>query len=145
MAERDEDRHAYLVLRYEGGLTVPSRLESEGVLRLLALGLLAHLPEKGRVHLLDEPESGVHPAALSGLGEPLASVDGSQLLAATCSPALAERSRPEDLICFWRNAEGVVGVIKGSEHPRLVEHEGPLDPWAVIGGTVDPDLAPADD
>ena len=85
VAERDEDRHAYLVLRYEGGLTVPSRLESEGVLRLLVLGLLVHLPGKGSVYLLDEPESGVHPAALSVLGESLASVDGSQLLVATCS------------------------------------------------------------
>ena len=35
VAERAEDRHAYVVLRYEDGLAVPSRLESEGVLRLL--------------------------------------------------------------------------------------------------------------
>ena len=144
VAVRKEDRHAHLMLRYEGGLTVPSRLESEGVLRLLALGLLAHLAEKGRVHMVDEPESGVHPAALDALGESLASVDGSQLLAATCSPALVERAEPEQLICFARNAEGVIGVIKGSEHPLLAEHGGPLDPWAVIGGTVDPDVPPAD-
>ena len=145
VAEREEDRHAHLVLRYADGLTVPSSLESEGVLRLLALGLLAHLQEKGRVHMVDEPESGVHPAALDALGESLASVDGSQLLAATCSPALVERAGPEELICFARNAAGVIGVIKGSEHPRLVEHDETLDPWAVIGGTVDPDLAPAGD
>ena len=134
VAEREVDRHAYLVLRYAGGLAVPSSLESGSVLRLLALGLLPHLPEKGRIHLVDGPEGGVHPAGLSALGESLASVHGSQLLGATCSPALVERAEPQQLICFARNAEGVIGVIKGSEHP-LTEQDGSLDPYVVIGGT----------
>ncbi|MDE2874439.1 MAG: AAA family ATPase [Gemmatimonadota bacterium] len=145
VAEREVDRHAYLVLRYAGGLKVPSGLESEGVLRLLALGLLPHLPEKGRIHLVDEPESGVHPAALSALGESLASVDRSQLLAATCSPALVERAEPEELICFARNAEGVIGVIKGSEHPLLSRREGPVDAGVVIAGESAADVPPAVD
>jgi len=145
VAERKEDRHAYLVLRYAGGLKVPSSLESEGVLRLLALGLLRHLPKKGRIHLVDEPESGVHPAALNALGESLASIDGSQLLVATCSLALVERAGPEELICFARNAEGVIGVIKGSEHPMLTRQEGPVDPGVVIAGESAGDLPPAVD
>lgn len=145
VAEREVDRHAYLVLRYAEGLAVPSSLESEGVLRLLALGLLPHLPAKGRIHLVDEPESGVHPAALNALGESLASIDGSQLLAATCSPALVERAGPEELICFARNAEGVIGVIKGSEHPMLTRQEGPVDPGVVVAGESAADLPPAVD
>lgn len=145
VAERAVDRHAYVVLRYAGGLEVPASLESEGVLRLLALGLLPHLPEKGRIHLVDEPESGVHPAGLSALGESLASVHGSQLLAATCSPALVERARPEELICFARNAEGVIGVIKGSGHPLLTRQEGPVDAGVVIAGESAAGLPPAVD
>lgn len=145
VAERREDRHAYLVLRYAGGLAVPSRLESASVLRLLALGLLPHLPEKGRIHLVDEPESGVHPAAVSALGDSLGSVEGSQLLAATCSPALVEGARPEELLCFARNAEGVVGVIEGSGHPLLTRQEGPADPGALVAGGPAADLPPADD
>lgn len=134
VAEREVDRHAYPVLRYAGGLAVPSSLESQGVLRLLALGLLPHVPEKGRIHLVDEPESGVHPAGLSALGESLASVHGSQLLAATCSPALVERVGLRRLICFARNAEGVIGVIRGSEHPILTRREGPVEPAVAIAG-----------
>ncbi len=145
VAEREVDRHGYLVLRYAGGLAAPSSLESQGVLRLLALGLLPHLPEKGRIHLVDEPESGVHPAALSALGESLASVAGSQLLAATCSPALVERAEPQQLICFARNAEGVIGVIKGSEHPLLTRQEGPVDPAVAIAGESAAELPPAVD
>ena len=145
VAEREVDRHAYLVLRYAGGLAVPSSLESGSVLRLLALGLLPHLPEKGRIHLVDGPEGGVHPAALHTLSEALTSVAGSQLLAATCSPALVERAEPQQLICFARNAEGVIGVIKGSEHPLLTRQEGPIDPGVVIAGESDADLPPAVD
>lgn len=145
VAERELDRHAYLVLRYTGGLAVPSSLESDSVLRLLVLGLLRHLPENGRIHLVDEPESGVHPAALSALGESLASVHGSQLLAATCSLTLVERAAPPQLICFARNAEGVIGVIKGSEHPLLARQEGPVDPGVVVAGESAAELPPAVD
>lgn len=136
VAERAEDRHAHLVLRYEGGLEVPSRLESEGVLRLLVLSLLPCLPEEGRVHMVEEPENGVHPAGLNAVGDSLAAVRGSQLLVTTGSASLAARTEPERVICFARGAEGVVGVVKGSEHPLLAERDGPLDPGVLIGGGV---------
>ena len=142
VAERTEDRHAFLVLRYEDGLAVPSRLESDGVLRLLALGLLPHLPEKGPVHLVEEPENGVHPLALNAVGDSLAAVRDSQLLATTCSQALVARAEPEQVICFARNTERVIGVVKGSEHPLLADHEGPLDPRVLIGGEAGPDSWP---
>ena len=134
VAERAEDRHAYPVLRYEGGLAVPSRLESEGVLRLLALSLLPHLPGEGRVHMVEGPEDGVHPMSLKAVGDSLAAVRGSQLLATTCSAALVAGARPEGVVCFARGAEGLVGVVKGSEHPLLAEREGPLEPEVLIRG-----------
>lgn len=134
VAERAEDRYAYLVLRYEDGLAVPSRLESEGVLRMLVMSLLPCLPGEGRVHMVEEPENGVHPVGLYAVWDSLAAVPASQLLAATCSEALVGRAEPERLICLARGAEGVVGVVKGSEHPLLAEREGLLDPGVLIGG-----------
>ena len=145
VAERAEDRHAYVVLRYEDGLAVPSRLESESVLRLLALSLLPHLPEAGRVHMVEEPENGVHPMSLNIVGDSLTAIRGSQLLATTCSAALVAGARPEQVICFAQSAEGVVGVVKGSEHPLLGEWEGRMDPKVLIGGETGPESVPAAD
>lgn len=142
VAEREADRHAYLLLHYAGGLAVPSRLESEGVLRWLALSLLPHLPNPGRVHLVEEPEKGVHPMALSDVWDSLGAVCGSQLLVATCSAPLVARARPEQVICLARNAERVVGVVKGSEHPLLGEGEGWMDPRVLIGGAPVPNPYP---
>ena len=140
VAERPEDRHGYLVMRYEDGLAVPSPLESEGVLRLLVLSLLPCLPEETRVHLVEEPENGVHPLELNAVWDSLAAVRGSQLLVTTCSASLVAHAKPGQVICLARGAEGGVGVVKGSEHPLLVERDGPLDPVVLIGGGV-PDTA----
>ena len=43
VVEREDDRHAYLMLRYENGVQVPSWTSSEGTLKLLALTILAYL------------------------------------------------------------------------------------------------------
>jgi predicted ATPase len=61
--ERPEDRHRYLQVIYENGLTVPSWMVSDGTLRLLALTLLAYGGESGRIYLIEEPENGIHPQA----------------------------------------------------------------------------------
>ena len=76
---REEDRHAYLMLRYEAGLEVPSWMVSDGTLRLLALTLLAYLPESGSIYLLEEPENGVHPLSLDAIHDSLSSVYGCQV------------------------------------------------------------------
>ena len=133
VAKRAEDRHAYLVLRYEDGLAVPSPLESEGVLRLLVVSLLPCLPGEGRVHMVEEPENGMHPVGLKAVWDSLAAMRGSQLLVTTSSAGLVGRAEPGQLICFARGAEGVVGVVKGSEHPLLAERDGALDPGVLIG------------
>jgi len=43
--EREDDRHRYLVVKYVGGLEIPSWVVSDGTLRLLALTLPAYLPD----------------------------------------------------------------------------------------------------
>jgi predicted ATPase len=49
--ERSEDRHRYFVLEYENGLTAPSWLVSDGTLRMLALTILAYLPDIQGIYL----------------------------------------------------------------------------------------------
>ena len=46
--DRPEDRHAYLLLRYDTGVDVPSWMASDGTMRLMALTLLAYLPDNRR-------------------------------------------------------------------------------------------------
>ncbi len=56
--EREDDRHRYLVLRYKGGLEVPSWVVSDGTLRMLALTLPAYLPQFEGVYLIEDSETG---------------------------------------------------------------------------------------
>ena len=62
--ERADDRHRYLVLRYQGGLEVPSWVASDGTLRLLALTLPAYLREMRGIYMIEAPENGIHPRAV---------------------------------------------------------------------------------
>ena len=56
---RDEDKHRYLLVKYKNGVEVPSWMVSDGTLRLLALTLLAYVPEFTGTYLIEEPENGV--------------------------------------------------------------------------------------
>ena len=114
---RDDDRHAYLKLRYDTGLEAPSWMVSDGTLRLLALTLLAYVPESGNIYLLEEPENGVHPLSLDAIHDSLSSVYVSQVLAASHSPDFLNRSRPEQVLCLARNAAGATDVVRGADHP----------------------------
>lgn len=114
---REEDRHAYLMLRYDTGLEVPSWMVSDGTLRLLALTLLAYLPESGSIYLLEEPENGVHPLSLDAIHDSLSSAYDSQVLAATHSPDFLNRSSAEQVLCLARNEMGATDIVRGTEHP----------------------------
>ena len=61
------------MLRYETGMDVPSWMASDGTMRLLALTLLAYLPDSREIYLLEEPENGVHPLALEAIRDSLSS------------------------------------------------------------------------
>lgn len=114
---RDDDRHSYLKLRYDTGLEAPSWMVSDGTLRLLALTLLAYLPESGDIYLLEEPENGVHPLSLDVVHNSLSSVYDSQVLAATHSPDFLNRSSPEEVLCLAKNEAGATDVVRGLDHP----------------------------
>lgn len=125
--ERGEDRHRYLVLEFENGLRVPSWLVSDGTLRMLALTLLAYLPNPAGVFLIEEPENGIHPRAVETVFQSLSSVYGAQILLATHSPVVLSVARPEQVLCFARTHDGATDIVRGSGHPRLREWKGETD------------------
>jgi len=125
--ERPEDRHRYLVLDYGTGLQAPSWLVSDGTLRLLALTVLAYIPDLEGIYLIEEPENGIHPRAVETVLQSLSSVYGAQVLLATHSPVILSLARPEQVLCFDRTDEGATDIVRGSEHPRLREWRGETD------------------
>lgn len=127
VVEREDDRHAYLMLRFGGGLEVPSWMASDGTLRLLALTILAYLPGASGIYLVEEPENGVHPTAVESVYQSLTSVYDGQVLVATHSPVLLAISRPEQLLCFAKTEDGGSDIIRGDEHPALRDWSGEVN------------------
>ena len=126
--ERPEDRHLYLAIRY-GSTTepVPSWLVSDGTLRLLALTLLAYIPEHSGIYLIEEPENGIHPKAVEGVFQSLSSVYQGQVLVATHSPLFLGLAEPDQLLCFAKNPSGAVSIVSGDKHPALKNWRGQVD------------------
>ncbi len=125
--EREDDKHRYLVLRYGGGLEIPSWLASDGTLRLLALTLPAYLPDLSGVFLIEEPENGIHPRAVESVFQSLSSVYGAQVLVATHSPVILGLVKPRDVLCFARTLEGATDIVNGADHPALRDWRGETD------------------
>jgi predicted ATPase len=125
--ERPEDRHRYLVLDYETGLQAPSWLVSDGTLRMLALTVLAYIPDLKGAYLIEEPENGIHPRAVETVLQSLSSVYGAQVLLATHSPVILSLAQPDQVLCFDRTSQGATDIVLGSEHPRLRQWRGETD------------------
>ena len=128
VVERGEDRHAYLMIRYPNGVEVPSWGVSDGTLRLLALTLMAYLPESGNVYLLEEPENGMHPLAVETVYQSLSSVHGSQVLAATHSPVFLRCAELGEILCFSKTEDGATQVIPADHRLTMTE-------WRSLSGT----------
>ena len=120
---REEDRHRYVIIDYENGVAVPSWMISEGTLRLMALTLLAYAADPKGVYLIEEPENGIHPAALQAVYESLSSIYDGQVLIASHSPVLLSMAKPEQLLCFIATADGT-RIVRGSEHQALRDWRG---------------------
>ena len=126
---REEDKHRYIVLAYQNGLEVPSWTVSDGTLRMLALTILAYLPDIEGTLLIEEPENGIHPKAIETVFQSLSSVYNAQVLIATHSPVIISAAHIENILCFAKSTEGATDVINGNDHPDLKEWKGetPLD------------------
>jgi predicted ATPase len=136
VVERADDKHKYLMLRYETGLEVPSWMASDGTLRLLALTLPAYLPQFTGVYLIEEPENGVHPRAIETLFQSLRSVYGAQILMATHSPVILSHVEPRDVLCFAKTPEGQTDVVRGDRHPALRDWRSESDLGLLLAGGV---------
>jgi predicted ATPase len=122
--EREDDRHRYIVLCYENGLRVPSWMASDGSMRLIALTLLAYLPDIQGLYLMEEPENGIHPRAIETMFQSLSSVYNAQILLATHSPVILSMAEASDILCFAKTPEGAADIVRGSEHPALSSWHG---------------------
>ncbi len=119
VAERPEDRSRYLVVNYRNGLAVPSWLLSDSTLRLLALTLIAYLPNQNQVFIIEEPENGIHPNAIDAIIQSLGSVYDGQVFLTTHSPQMLEMAKPEHLLVFAKTDSGAAAVVNGTNHPIL--------------------------
>jgi predicted ATPase len=125
--ERPEDRHRYLIADYTSGLQAPSWLVSDGTLRLLALTILAYIPNLRGIYLIEEPENGIHPRAVETVLQSLFSVYDAQIIMATHSPVILSLAAPDQVLCFGRTEEGATDIVRGTEHPRLQQWRGEMD------------------
>lgn len=125
--ERQEDRHRYLVIRYEDGLEVPSWMASDGTLRLLALTILAYLPDFQGICLIEEPENGIHPQAVETMFQSLSSVYDAQVLLATHSPVILSAADVKSVLCFKKTPGGATDIVRGFEHPALRDWKGAVN------------------
>jgi energy-coupling factor transporter ATP-binding protein EcfA2 len=122
--ERPEDRFRYLLIEYDSGLEAPSWTVSDGTLRMLALTILAYLPDLRGSYLIEEPENGIHPRAVETVIQSLRSVYDAQILLATHSPVILSLTEASELLCFARTADGETDIVRGDRHPRLAEWTG---------------------
>lgn len=134
--ERPEDRHCYMIYEYKGGLKAPSWLVSDGTLRLTALTLPAYLPDLQGIYLIEEPENGIHPTAVSTAYDSLQSMYDAQVLLATHSPVVLNEASMSDVLCFAKDETGATDIVLGSEHPALRQWQGGVDPGTLLASGV---------
>jgi predicted ATPase len=95
---------------------------SDGMLRLMALIALLRQPDSTlpEVLIIDEPELGLHPHAISTIAEMMRSLSRqTQLIIATQSPALVDRLEPEDVVVV--NRRGRESVLERMSKEDLKE------------------------
>ncbi len=87
---------------------------SDGTLRFIALGTLFLQPKdyQPSVILVDEPELGLHPYAITLLASLIKQVSGKQVIISTQSPFLLDHFQPEDVLVADR-------VDGGTQFTRL--------------------------
>lgn len=97
---------------------------SDGTLRFICLVVMFFQPERPQVFVIDEPELGLHPAAiqvLTGLFRSVTQEFGVQIVAATQSTVMVSQFVPEDIVVVERSERD------GSTFRRL--NEADLAGW----------------
>lgn len=120
VVERPEDRSLYINAHFKSGLVVPAWLLSDGTLRLMALTLIAYIASEEQIFIIEEPENGIHPKAIEAVYQSLSSVYRGQVFLATHSPLLLALAKPADLLIFSKKTEKGARIMRGDDHPALV-------------------------
>jgi len=131
---KNGNRH--ILFCYKNGLEVPSWTVSDGTLRLLALTILAYIPGLTGIYLIEEPENGLHPQALETVYQSLSSVYDAQILLATHSSLILSMVKPGDVLCFAKTSLGETDIVRGPEHPHLVNWKKGIDLGTLFAGGV---------
>lgn len=129
------DNRRFVRIHYANGLQVPAWTLSEGTLRLLALTILAYLPDFRGLYMIEEPENGVHPAAIETIYQSLSSVYNAQVFVSTHSPVLLSMAKPEQVLCFSKTSEGTK-IVRGSEHRALKDWQGEVSLGTMIASGI---------
>jgi len=124
---REDDRHAYFVVHYEGDFQVPTSGLSDGTLHIIALSLLPYLANPPRLLLIEEPENGIHPQAIEAVMQGVSSMYDTQVVVTSHSPVVLATTSLDQILVARTSRTGAVEVIRGSAHPRLAEWKGELN------------------
>lgn len=117
----------------------PSQL-SDGTLRMIALTTLLFQPNLPETVIIDEPELGLHPHAISKLSEmiQIAAQNGCQVIVSTQSVTLMNHFSYEDIVTVDRAGDSsVFRRLNESELEKWTEYYGLGDLWEknLLGGT----------
>lgn len=129
------DNRRFVRIQYHNGLQVPAWMLSEGTLRLLALTILAYLPDFHGLYMIEEPENGVHPAAIETIYQSLSSVYNAQVFVSTHSPVLLSMAKPEQVLCFSKTSEGTK-IVRGNQHRALKDWQGEVSLGTMIASGI---------
>ena len=139
-----EEEHGRVLLRWRGTAsdkTFGAHLTSDGSLRFFALVTLLNLPPEmlPSVALIDEPELGLHPAAVTLVGSMIRSLASEcQVIVATQSPLLVNCFGLEEIVVMGLEDSRTVVRRKGpGEYERWLEEDyttGELWQMNLLGG-----------
>ena len=114
---------------------------SDGTLRFICLATALLQPQRPPTVIFDEPELGLHPYALTLLGnlfKQAAEIDGRQVIVSTQSALLLNEFEPEDVIVVERtNGESTFRRLGSSDLSEWVDEYALGELWQknVLGGT----------
>jgi len=125
--ERGEDRGLIVAIKYrQMEKPVNAWLVSDGTLYVLLLTIIAYLPDDQSIYMIEEPENGIHPLAIEGVYQSLSSAYDKQIFVATHSPLFLGLANPKEILCFSKNSDGAVEIVRGDNHPALQEWQGEI-------------------
>lgn len=107
------------------GRGIPGSAQSEGTLLVLGVLTALSLPTRPRVVLLDDVETGLHPAAQRQLMRVLRQLTkqdpGLQLILTTHSPYILDALEPAEVWVLGRSDDGFAAAKRLADNPRADE------------------------